>query len=91
MSEPRVLQLKASKECFAEIISGNRQFEFREIKPFWSSRLDGKDYDEIHFRNGYSSTAPLARLKFGGVSIRQHAGHDMYAIRLGQLIEVANV
>jgi hypothetical protein len=87
MAELKVLQLKASKECFEEIVSGRRQYEFREIKPFWTSRLEGKHYDELHFRNGYSPTAPFARLKCEGVSVGEREGQPVYAIKLGRVLE----
>lgn len=53
------------------IASGEKKEEYREIKPYWGKRLvdtvltdpltlslKPKHFDVIHFRNGYSKTAP---------------------------------
>jgi hypothetical protein len=90
MTQPRVLQLKASKECFEEIISGRRKVEYREFKPFWTSRLESKSYDEVHFRNGYNPQSPFARLEFKGCKVTDREGKPTYRIELGKVLEVLN-
>ncbi len=89
MSTARVLQMNSSKECFEEISSGRRRTEFRPVKPFWTSRLEGKVYSEIHFRNGYGKTAPFARVEFKGVEVIEKDGEPVYAVALGKVLEVA--
>jgi hypothetical protein len=27
--------------------------------PYWVARLDGRDHDEVHFRNGYMTKSPF--------------------------------
>ena len=88
MSSKRVLQMNSSKECFAEISSGRRRKEYRPVKPFWSSRLEGKSYDEIHFRNGYGKAAPSARVEFKGFRIVEKDGEPYYEVGLGKVLEV---
>ncbi|MCC7479625.1 hypothetical protein IT575_14380 [bacterium] len=88
MSTERVLQMNSSRECFEEISSGRRRTEYRPVKPFWSSRLDGKSYGEIHFRNGYGKNAPFARVEFKGCTLVDRDGEPFYAVSLGKVLEV---
>jgi hypothetical protein len=84
----RILQMNSSKHCFAELASGRRREEIRPCSPFWHSRLEGREYDEIHFRNGYGKDAPFMRVEFGEVELRLVEGEPCYAIRLGRVLEV---
>lgn len=59
------------KEWFDEIASGKKKIEYREIKPFWESRLydaAGKKrlYDKIEFINGYNVDAKRMITKYEG-------------------------
>jgi len=45
------------------ILSGEKKEEYREIKPYWSKRFEGKSYDVIVFRNGYHKDSPSFRVK----------------------------
>lgn len=62
------------------IASGEKKEEYREIKPYWCSRLiesydpsDGdtvtKGFDVVRFRNGYAKDAPTIDVEF--VEIRR--------------------
>ncbi len=87
---PRVLSLNLHRQWFDEIAVGKKKFEYREAKPFWKKRLEGRTYDEIHFRNGYATDAPFMRVEFRGV--RKQSGPDgkHYAIRLGRVFGFKN-
>ncbi len=37
--EKKVLTLSVKKEWFSKIVSGEKKEEYREIKPYWASRL----------------------------------------------------
>jgi hypothetical protein len=65
-----------------------RREEIRPVSPFWQSRLEGREYDEIHFRNGYGKEAPFLRVEFKGCETRLVEGERRYAIRLGRVLEV---
>ena len=58
-SDKRVLSLNLIREYFDAIANGTKKTEFRGYKPYWRTRLEGREYDEIHFRNGYSAKAPF--------------------------------
>ncbi len=85
-AERRVLHLTLHREYFDLIAAGKKKTELREEKLFWRSRLVGRDYSEIVFRNGYARNAPRMRVEFLGV--RKDAGR--FAIRLGKIPEVKN-
>lgn len=53
----KTLHLTLKKEWFDMILSGEKKEEYREIKEYWSKRLMVRNYDVIHFRNGYSKNA----------------------------------
>lgn len=57
-SKPRVLQLNLAQPWFDQIANGKKRTEYREAKPYWAQRLEGRTYDLIEFRNGYAPDAP---------------------------------
>lgn len=36
------------------IESGEKTSEYREMKPYWVKRLEGKHYDTVTFQRGYT-------------------------------------
>ena len=62
---------------FEEIARGTKKIEYREIKPYWTTRLKGQTFDEVHFRNGYAADAPFMRVQWKGMrqsrELRDHA------------------
>lgn len=62
-----MLTLPIQKQWYDMILSGEKKEEYREIKPYYTSRfshlwgtsfLDGKTEREIVFRNGYNKDSP---------------------------------
>lgn len=66
-----MLILPIKKKWYDMILSGKKEEEYREIKPYWTKRLNkifdfapwdgypiGTDYHKIMFRNGYGKNAP---------------------------------
>jgi hypothetical protein len=39
-----VLHLNLEREHFVAIASGRKRIEYREQKPYWPKRLEGRDY-----------------------------------------------
>ena len=66
----KAIHLTLNKKWFDMILSGEKKEEYREIKPYWLSRLKyhcnhldmmhefNHDYTHIIFKNGYSKTSP---------------------------------
>ena len=86
MKEKRILHLTLLRKWFDLIASGKKTKEFREIKPYWTKRLLGKDFDEIYFKNGYSKNAPFMRVECKSIK----KGKTDYIIHLGRILEKRN-
>ena len=82
----KILHLTLLREWFDEIASSRKREEFRLVTPYWKKRLEGRSYDEIHFRNGYSKDAPFLRVKCNWVK----RGQTYYVISLGEILEIRN-
>jgi len=85
------LHLTLHKKWFDEILSREKKFEYRDIKPYWTKRLfdeQGKPirYKKIIFSNGYSKGCRKMIVEFLGVSIID----NKYTIKLGKIIEAMN-
>lgn len=84
------------KRWFDLILSGVKTEEYREIKPYWDTRLS-KQYDIVHFKNGYSKDAPAFDIKLNG--IRKGFGHiewgggsqSVYILELGKVLALYNI
>jgi hypothetical protein len=82
-----VLHMTLKRKWFDQIALGTKKEEYREQKAYWESRLAGKTYDEILFRNGYGKNIPELRVEFLGVTRRGKGKHAQFVIRLGRVIE----
>ncbi len=85
----KILHLTLHKDWFNEIASGIKHEEYREIKPYWQVRFIGKNYDEIHFTNGYGKDKPFMRVKCFG--IEQDKTKNRFVIKLGEILEIKNI
>lgn len=87
------------------IASGEKTEEYREIKPYWISRLQawGNAYDEcrdfsyVEFKNGYAKNAPTMRVELEGIITgmgKQEWGavpdREYYIIKLGKILSITN-
>jgi hypothetical protein len=86
-TEKRILSLNLMRKYFDAIADGTKNTEFREYKPHWRVQLEGRDYDEVHFRNGYSAKAPFMSVQFLGARKRKTAWGVQFAITLGKILE----
>ena len=95
----RILHLTLKKEWFNKIASGEKKEEYREVKSYWVKRLFHwcpthhnveKQFDEIHFRNGYNRNSPFMRVKWKGIEPKIILGKKYFAIQLGKILEIRN-
>lgn len=84
----RVLHLHLHREFFAKIAQGKKRTEYRKRSAHWRSRLEGKSYDLIQFRNGYATDAPLMIVEFRGIRKEGKGSAARYAIRLGRILKL---
>jgi hypothetical protein len=82
----RILHLNLVRRWFDEIAAGTKRKEFREFTPYWQTRLAGRDYDFIEFRNGYATSAPRMRVQFRGVTVQGRGSNKEFVIKLGRIL-----
>ena len=85
----KVLHLTLKKEWFDLILSGDKKIEYREIKNHWVKMLENKQYDYIHFVNGYGKHRPWMDVTMKGVV--KDRGEKVYKIHLGEILRKGNI
>lgn len=88
--EKRILHLTLLRNWFNQIARGEKKEEYRQIKHYWACRLWGKEFDEIHFTNGYGGNRPFMRVEWKGIKVSEWRGEQVYAIQLGAVLETKN-
>ena len=91
----KILHLTLKKKWFDLIASGDKKREYRENKPYWQTRLFGKNFDEVHFRNGYSKNSPFMRVECNGIYVEYGSDNPLkkesvFVIVLGNVLEIVN-
>lgn len=81
------LALNLHKQWFDLIKKGRKKIEYRARSEYWAKRIEGKKYDEIHFRNGYRKNAPFMRVKCTKITKTK----TEYRIHLGRILERRNI
>lgn len=81
MSEPRILRLNLVRKFFDQIAIGEKREEYRDRSDYWKTRLEGREYDIVRFRNGYGPDVPEMDVEWKGIDKRK----DWYAILLGEI------
>lgn len=88
MAETKILHLNLHRWWFDQIARGEKREEYRGVTPYWKKRIEGREYDEIHFRNGYRKDAPFMRVEYKGYTIGLIK--SIYTLKLGKVLEVRN-
>jgi hypothetical protein len=86
---PRVLDVPIKRKWFDQILEGEKLTEYRRFGTFWRSRLEGKQYDQIRFRNGYAADAPQIYAEYRGV--RPNHKTSEYEIRIGRILKTKHL
>ena len=63
---PRILRLTLKRKWFDMIASGEKREEYRTPGKWILSRLEGKEYDRIEFKNGYGKGVPTMEVEYFG-------------------------
>ncbi len=85
-----ILHLNLRREFFAQIAARTKRIEYRDQKPYWRKRLEGRKYDVIQFRNGYATNAPEMLVEFRGLRRYGKGRNAYYAIQLGRILKIKN-
>ena len=82
-----ILHLILCRQPFADIARGTKRIEYRDYTLYWRTRLEGRKYDVIHFRNAYATSAPEMWVEFRGLRRYRKGRQAYYAIRLGRTLK----
>lgn len=82
----KVLRLTLKRKWFDMIASGEKREEYRTPGPWIDSRLDGKDYDLVEFKNGYGADVPTIYARYLGS--RYGIGNPEWGAQPGQAYRV---
>ena len=85
---PAILHLVLNRGPFAQIAEGTKRIEYRDYTPYWRTRLEGRKYDIILFRNGYTTRAPEMLVEYRGYRIQGKGRNKVFAIRLGRILKI---
>ena len=89
----RTLELTLKRQWFDMVASGEKKEEYREQSDWIMSRLKGKQYATVRFRNGYNADSPVCVCEYKGWRIgegRPEWGYDgfpLVVIKLGRVLE----
>jgi hypothetical protein len=84
------------KDWFEMILNGAKKEEYREIKPYWESRLDGKKFDTVKLQMGRNPGSPSMYVECLGIEKGGQGNTDWgwvepcYKIKLGRVLKVEN-
>lgn len=85
------LELTLKKKWFDMVASGEKREEYREPSHWILSRLQGRQYDVVRFRNGYSPKSPVCVCEykgwgFGNGKPKWGGDLDIIIIKLGRVL-----
>jgi hypothetical protein len=75
------------REFFAQIVDGERTIEYRQIKPYWTKRLEKVSRPfELRLRNGMTPPVPEVTVLIHRVTKDLRAGH--YRLHIAKVLRV---
>jgi hypothetical protein len=88
---------RIKRRFLAEIVTGTKKIEYREIKPYWACRLEGIAVPfELRLINGMSKNAPEVTLLIGRVDVgkqtplEDYYEGDVYRLHIKKILSVKN-
>jgi hypothetical protein len=97
MDAKNVLTLIVTEVWLDKIWTGEKCFDYREMKPYWKKRLENRTYDEVHIINGYGHKRPKMVFKYKGYDITKEdeltdlGRGAFYAVDLSEFIKYENI
>ena len=68
-----------------EIVAGTKKVEYREIKPYWTKRLEGIECPfELRLINGMSKSAPEATVRIDKVTVGDKG--TRFELHIGEIV-----
>ena len=75
----KILRLPVNEYWYRLILSGELTHDYREIKPYWTNRLEGKEYDVVEFYHRFKKNIPPIRYKFEWIKKGRLVNYNMDA------------
>jgi hypothetical protein len=81
------------REFFARIVDGSKRIEYREIKPYWTSRLSKvKTPFRLVLRNGMNRPVPVLTVRIDRIvpnpKRKRRKRKDSYALHIGRVLKI---
>jgi hypothetical protein len=81
------------REWFAKIVDGSKKIEYREIKPYWTSRLRRVQTPfRLVLRNGMNRPIPVLTVRIDRIepnpSRKGRKREGSYALHIGRILKV---
>ena len=82
-----VITTTLEREPFAEIVAGKKDIEYREIKPYWTTRLKRvRTPFRLVLRNGMTPPIPILTVRIDRVVTNRRNGE--YELHIGRVLRV---
>ena len=84
----RILKLPVNEYWYGLIKSGQLKHDYREIKPYWTKRLEGQSYDAVEFYHRFKKNIKPLRYKFEWIRKGRlvNSTMDAYIRKFGEMI-----
>lgn len=77
------------RQWLAEIVSGTKKIEYREMKPYWRKRLAKVSVPfELRLINGYTQQPPEVLVRINRV--RANRAEKLYELHIAKVLKVRN-
>lgn len=85
----KILRLPVNEYWYKLILSGKLTHDYREIKPYWTNRLEDKEYDVVEFYHRFKKDVKPIRYKLEWIKKGRLVNYniDAYIIKFGEKIE----
>lgn len=85
----RVLRLPVNEYWYGLIVSGQLTHDYREIKPYWTKRLENNEYDIVEFYHRFKKDIEPIRYKLEWIKKGRLVNYNMdaYIIKFGERVE----
>ena len=87
---PVVVHFVLTRHWYAEMLAGRKDIEYREITPYWSSRLTRRKVTHAAFSCGYTARGrfvrPVTMIDIGPCPYRGWTG-EFYRVHLGPIMQ----
>lgn len=84
----KILRLPVNVNWYNLLISGEIDWDYREITPYWIDRLENKQYDVVEFYHRFKKEIKPIQFKFNWIRKGKITSYDkdVFIIKFGERI-----